>query len=117
MGTFTRPLTIHSADGTLSETVDALIDTGSTFSVVPWPMLDRLGFQPTQDLPFTLADNRTVIRPAAEIPAEVEGRRTTTWCIFGDVDTESILGVYTLEGTRLMVDPVDHRLVPLPLRL
>ena len=43
MGTFTYPIEVISADGSRSETVDATVDTGSTFTCLPASLLHELG--------------------------------------------------------------------------
>ena len=43
MGTFHWPLTVLSADGDREETVEALVDTGATYTSLPASLLSRLG--------------------------------------------------------------------------
>jgi predicted aspartyl protease len=56
MGTVTHSITLHSADGYYTETLDALVDTGSTFLTVPRPVLERLGVEPMRVIRLRLAN-------------------------------------------------------------
>jgi hypothetical protein len=47
----------------------------------------------------------------------VEGETALTPCIFGDKNTEALLGAVTLEELGLGVDPINQRLVPVELML
>lgn len=49
--------------------------------------------------------------------AKINGKESLTLCIFGDPDTEPLLGVFTLEGLLLGVDPVNQELIPVVRRL
>lgn len=42
MGVFTHSISIFSQEGK-SETLDGLVDTGAMFTVIPNPILERLG--------------------------------------------------------------------------
>ena len=113
MGTFTRPVVLYSQDLVRSESMDALVNSGATYSLIPRPVLERLGIEPLDEMEFALADSRVITRSIAQVQVQVEGRRTVTWCIFGDADSTPFLGAYTLEGLRLAVDSFNKRLVPL----
>ena len=77
-------------------------------------MLERLGIVPQERQPFILADGRPVEYDMAQVRVRLDGRERFTICIFGDEGTEPLLGVYTLEGFGLGVDPVNRRLIPVP---
>ena len=112
MGTFNWPMEILSADGTLAETVDALVDTGSSYTVLPAAILRRLNISSTDTLDFDLGDGRVISLEVGEARVRVEGRERTRIVVFGDDDTSPLMGADTLQGAALAVDPVAHRLVP-----
>ena len=112
MGTFNWPMEILSADGTLAETVDALVDTGSSYTVSPAAILRRLNISSTDTLDFDLGDGRVISLEVGEARVRVEGRERTRIVVFGDDDTSPLMGADTLQGAALAVDPVAHRLVP-----
>ena len=114
MGTFKVQMEIAEPSGDRWETVEALVDTGATYTTLPAPLLRRLGIQPhTRDV-FTLADGRRVEHDIGRGWIRVSGRSEMTLVVFGDAAAEPLLGAYALEGLRLAPDPVGRRLVPVP---
>lgn len=114
MGTFNWPLRLDSMDGNRSLQLDALVDTGSFYTIVPAGLLTRLGIAPTDRARLELADGRRVTYEMGEARATVDGRSTATWVVFGEDGARPLLGAYTLEGLRLSVDPVQETLEPIP---
>lgn len=112
MGTFKHPITYFSADEQRSQTIEAMVDTGSSYSWAPRTVLRELGILPVMTWPFILPDGRRVLMDMAEVRVELLGGRRTTLVVFGDTAGITLLGAYTLEGFRLAVDPVNRRLVP-----
>lgn len=47
--------------------VDALVDTGATYSLLPRALLEELGVAPHDQAEFALADGRTVMRGLATV--------------------------------------------------
>jgi clan AA aspartic protease len=112
VGTFHYTVAVGSKDSSNSEMIDALVDTGSTYTVMPAPLLEKLGIASEWTSVFELADGRREEYPLAEIRVKVNGEERTTICIFGPPESEPLLGAYTLEGFGLAADPVNRRLVP-----
>ncbi len=112
MGTFTYPLEVISADGSRSQTVDATVDTGSTYTCLPADLLRELGIVPFRRIRSELADGSIVEDPIGEVRVRVESIETTTIVIFAEEGAPALLGAYTLEGSLLVVDPVRQRLAP-----
>ena len=113
MGTFTVALTLEGPTGE-SARVDALVDTGSTYAVIPASLLDRLGVLRRDRMSFRLADERMVDYDLGETVADIDGRRMTVPVVFGPDDAEALLGAVTLEIFGMSADPVNQRLVPVP---
>ncbi len=114
MGTFKVKLEIGDPQGRRWETVEALVDTGASFSMVPRPLLERLGIIPQEKVPFQLADGRSIQCDVAQTQVRIDGRIRTTLVVFGESGTDPLLGAYTLEGFLLAPDPVNRRLLPVP---
>jgi clan AA aspartic protease len=114
MGTFRVEVEIGDAAGERWETIEALVDTGATYTTVSAALLRRLGVTPHTRDTFVLADGRHVERDIGRSFIRVSGRAEVTLLVFAEADTSPLLGAYALEGLRLTVDPVDHRLVPVP---
>lgn len=112
MGTFSHPVEVSGMGGQRFETLEALVDTGSTYTVIPASLLRGLGIASQERIEFELADGRIIERDIGEARIRVDGRSATTLVVFGDEGVTPLLGAYTLEGVRLAVDPVGMRLVP-----
>jgi clan AA aspartic protease len=111
-GTFTVRLEIGDPQGRHWETVDALVDTGASFSVFPRSVLERLAVTPQEQAPFQLADGRSIQCDVAQTQVKIDGRTRITVVVFGDPGADALLGAYTLEGFLLAPDPVNRRLIP-----
>jgi len=110
MSDFTHPLTLIGPQG--EETIDAVVDTGAYFTWIPASILRRLGVQPIDRIPLQLADGRVTEHEVGEARARINGRERQTVCIFGNEETEPLIGAYTLEGFLLAADPVNKQLLP-----
>ncbi len=112
MGTFDVAIDIGDPSGQRFEPLQALVDTGATYTVVPAPILERLGVQRHARDRFVLADGRGVDLDFGQTWVRVDDRTVITLVVFGEPDSRTLLGAYTLEGVRLAPDPVRRRLVP-----
>ncbi len=111
MGTFRYPIEIGDPQGTRFERVEALVDTGASYTVVPIPILERLGVQRTERRPFRLADDSIVERDVGQTWIRIDGRSFVQLVVFGNAEG-ALLGAFSLEGFGLGVDPVGRRLIP-----
>lgn len=114
MGTFRVEIEIGDPEGRRYERIDALVDTGATYTSVPRPLLDALGVVPFDRALFVLADGHYVEREIGRAWVRVGGRSEITLVVFADAGSSPLLGAYALEGLRLMPDPVSRRLLPVP---
>jgi clan AA aspartic protease len=114
MGTFRVSIRLAKAAGERFESMEALVDTGASYSWIPRDVLERLGVQPDEERVFVLADGREVRYPMAWVRVQLEERNQPTLVVCGDPGTEPLLGAFTLEGFGLGVDPVNRRLIPVP---
>ena len=114
MGTFTARVGVSGGNGAEPLWVDADVDTGATYTVLPDKMLrEQVGVRPTERLPFTLADGSRVLLPVGEARLHVDGRERTSIVVFGN-DNQYLLGATTLQVFGLIADTTDHRLIPAP---
>ena len=111
MGTFLVALEIGDHRGQTWETIEALVDTGSTYTWIPRPLLDRLEVRPQFQREFETADGRVVQRDMATTMVRWNGETMPTLVVFGGDRDAVLLGAYTLEGFSLAPDPVNRRLV------
>lgn len=114
MGTFRVNIEIGDPAGVHYERVEALVDTGATYTTISAQLLERLGVVPHVRDTFILADGRRVEFDIGRTWVRVDGRIELTLVVFGNPDTQCVLGAYTLEGLRLAADPVGRRLIPVP---
>jgi|TARA_B100000315_G_scaffold246714_1_gene274366 predicted aspartyl protease len=105
-------LEVGDPSGSRFETVEALVDTGVAFTVVPASMLERLGVARQDTVRLRLADDQVIERDLGETRVRLDGKTLNTVVVFGDEDALPLLRVYTLERALLAVDPVGQRLVP-----
>ena len=114
MGSFRVRIEIGDPQGQRFEAVEALVDTGATYTWVPRQVLESLGHKPQREWDFVLADGRKALYGMAWALVRLNGETQPTPVIFGDEGTQPLLGVVTLEEFRLGVDAVNQRLVPTP---
>ena len=112
MGTFHVEMEVGDAQGLRYEPVQALVDSGATYNILPVPLLRRLGVRPTESGSFILADGRRLQRYKGQTWIRLEGREYIAPVVFGGADTQPILGAVTLEIFGLGIDPVAERLIP-----
>lgn len=112
MGTFNWPIRLESMDGEKSLEIEAMVDTGASYTIVPARLLNDLEIEIVDRITLVLADGRTVEYDMGEARATICGRSIPTLVVFGADDARALLGAYTLEGLRLAVDPAHGRLIP-----
>ena len=111
MSTFYVPLQLADLRGSRWEQVDALVDTGSSFTSASRGLLERLGIRPVRRQPFKLADGRVAESDVGYAMVRLVDMEGPTPVIFGEPDEEPLLGAVTLESFLLAVDPVNERLI------
>ncbi len=114
MGTFRVAMEIGDPQGQRFEPVEALVDTGATYTVAPRSLLERLGVKPHTRAPFRLADERQVEYDIGRTWVRVEGQAEIVLIVFGEEGADPLVGAFTLEAFRLAVDSVSQTLVPVP---
>ena len=112
MGTFSVSIEVGDAEERSYEALDALVDTGASYLVVPRSLLKSLGVTASERRPFTLADGRQAEYDAGVASLRIDGRSYPVLTVFGDDDTGTLLGAVGLETFGLAVDPIKKRLVP-----
>ncbi len=111
MGTFKVSLEIGDQQGLAWETVEALVDTGSSYTWVPRQLLERLDVRPQFQREFETADGRVIERDMAVTMVRWGGETMPTLVVFGGNGDAVLLGAYTLEGFSLAPDPVNQQMV------
>ena len=114
MGTFRVGIEISNMAGGGFERVEALVDTGATYTLLPQEVLERLGVQPRSKRRFILADGREVLYPTAWVNAKINGEVQPTIAVFGEPGCDPLLGALTREEFGFTVDPLRRQLIPVP---
>ena len=105
------------ANPDITEKIDFLIDSGAIYSVVPAPILEKLGIKPLSEQQFRLADGSKITRKKGVAVFKYGDRIGGADVIFGEEGDSSLLGAFTLEALGLSLDPLRRELKPLPMIL
>ncbi len=101
----------------VTETIEFLIDSGAIYSVVPTPILERLGVRPLTEQEFRLANGTKIRRKKGGALFKYGDRIGVADVIFGEEGDSMLLGAFTLEALGLVLDPLRRELKPLPMIL
>jgi len=107
----------NPANPEITEKIEFLIDSGAIYSVVPTPVLERLGIRPLATQEFRLADGSRISRMKGVAVFRYGERVGGADVIFGEEGDSTLLGAFTLEALGLSLDPLRRELKPLPMLL
>ncbi len=107
----------NPANPEVTEKLDFLIDSGAIYSVVPTPILERLGIKPLAEQEFRLANGTKIVRKKGIALFKYGERLGGADVIFGEEGDSILLGAFTLEALGLVLDPLRRELKPLPMVL
>ena len=114
MGTFQARIGVNDGNGGATKWVDADVDTGATYTVLPDTLLrEEIGVWPSGQMEFTYADGREVLLPVGVACLHVEGQELPNRVVFGE-DGQYLLGATTLQVFGLIPDTTNHKLIPAP---
>ncbi len=95
-----------------------LVDTGSEFTWILAPRLEKIGVQQEKkDVSFVMANGEVITRRVGFAIIRVGKSFTIDEVVFGEPGDLQLLGARTLEGLNLIIDPRRKRLVaagPMP---
>ena len=112
MSIFRYPIDVGDTALTRFEQIEAWVDTGASHTLIPYPVLERLGYSPVFKRSFRLADGNVVERDLCRVHLRIDGEVQFSLCVFGEQENEPLLGVTALEEFALGVNPTEHTLVP-----
>ena len=98
-------------------TVRFLVDSGATYSLLPYEDWQEIGLSPKRSVTFTLADGTTVERHVSECHLSLSLGEGHTPVILGEPGDQALLGVVTLEIIGLVLNPFDRTLRPMRMLL
>ena len=112
VGIFSTDFTIRHKDGTHRRDLTGVVDTGSSFVIIPEHVLDEMGVQHEEMAIFRLADGSVREMDPGETLMNLDGRTKTVQVVFGPDPDKVLLGATVLEAFALAADAKDHRLIP-----
>ena len=112
MGEFFWGVGVWSVDRERMETVSILVDTGSSYSMFPGTMLERLGIPRLERMGFEQADGSIIEFDVGVAWMTINGRDRASSVAFGADGAERILGANALQEFLLLVDPAAEQLIP-----
>ncbi len=95
-------------------TLQAMVDTGAIYTMLPEDILDRLSIPRLETVIFEMADDSLVEYWIGSATVRLEGRMLPVPVVFAKPDSTPLLGATTLEIFRLVADPVNQQLIPAP---
>ena len=105
----TRVTILNPTDSATMSEVEALVDTGATFTVVPRPLANTLKLPIIgQSVVRTATGPLTLDRACAEV--RINGDSDTHSVLISDAMADVLVGVITLEALSLTVDPTSGQL-------
>jgi predicted aspartyl protease len=114
---------ITYVDGTLTgptgktANVRFLVDSGATYSLVPYDVWTALGLTAKRTLDFPLADGTQVRRAVGKCHLTLPQGGGHTPVILGEPGDEALLGAVTLEILGLVLHPFKRTLEPMRMML
>ena len=112
MGVFYSELTVQNEGGDRSLELEAMVDTGASFTIIPAIMLQSIGIRPHRTVSMRLADGRPVEYGLGRAWITLNGETEIALVAFGEDDAQPLLGAHTLESFALAADSYNGRLVP-----
>ena len=90
--------------------IELLVDTGGTYTWVKREKLKMIGVKSMTRWKFKTIEGRVIECDIGEVVIECLGEKATTIVVFAEDKDSEVLGVYSLEGLRLEIDPVTKQL-------
>jgi len=94
-----------------------LVDSGATYTLLPFDDWHEIELSPMRSMAFALADGTTIERQVSECYIELPQGEGHTPVILGEPGDEALLGVVTLEILGLVLNPFSRTLQPMRLLL
>ena len=117
VGTFRVDFTIRNRSTGLARSLNGLVDTGASYTVIPEIVLDELGIERDETELFSLADGSVQELAIGRAEMELQGRTRDVYVVFGTDRQKILLGAMALEAFALAADAKNQRLIRAELTL
>ena len=98
----------------VSQPIEAIVDTGAELSWLPAALLQGVGIVPRRKRSFLTANQQLLQRDVGFVIVAAEGFETVDEVVFAEAGDMTLLGVRSLEGFGVSVDPIGHRFLATP---
>ncbi len=85
----------------MTESAEFLIDSGAVYSIVPRPVLERLGIVLLAEYNFRLSNGQVIRRRTGAALYKYQDRVSGTPVVFGEDGDSPLLGMHTLTALGL----------------
>ncbi|MCL5054742.1 MAG: aspartyl protease [Firmicutes bacterium] len=100
-----------------SASIRFLVDSGATYTLLPFKEWKAIGLKPKRVMEFSLADGTRMERKISECYIKLPQGEGHTPVILGEPGDEALLGVITLENLGLILNPFSRQLQPMKMLL
>lgn len=112
MGDTYARMTVHGPLG--KDTVEALVDTGATFTKISSSVAQKVGFEGRRQVEIVLANGEKVSRQLGSLEVEIASQKDVVPVTVGEDREAGFIGYTTLEILGFKVNPVTRKLEPSP---
>lgn len=91
-------------------TKDFLVDSGAAYTIIPKPIVSKLGLKPSFRRIFTLADGKKVKRAIGSALIRFGNEEISSPVVLGEKNDSPLLGAITLESFGLALDPFQRKI-------
>ena len=117
VGTFSVDFVIRNRNGSQSRTLNGLVDTGASYTVIPAQILDELGIERERTRTFSFGDGSRRELATGWAEMELQGERDAVQVVFGPDSRKILIGALALGTFALAADAKYRRLIPAELTI
>jgi len=117
VGTFRVDFTVRNRVDGRERTLNGLVDTGASYTVIPEHILDELGIPRDEVELFSLADGSVQELAIGRAEMQLDARSRDVCVVFGTSREKILLGAMALEAFALAADANNRRLIRAELTL
>ena len=100
-----------------SQSLKFLVDSGATYTLLPYEVWQAIGLESKRSLSFVLADGSHIERQISECHIALSLGEGHSPVILGEPGDDALLGVVTLENLGLVFNPFNRTLHPMRMLL
>jgi len=112
MGVFSVKIEVKSVQMTQQLSIEVVVDTGASLSIIPQETLDKIGVKHLWQRQFTLTNGEKIERDIGIAIFNWNGHEGASEVIFGKSEDKPLLGALTLESLGLKVNSREQKIEP-----